>query len=116
MKAAEEEKTQVLGADDQQTLQEVERKLIKASSKPSPVMAKQFKSETAIMTPAVRHMLKELNLEVNNIQGTGRAGRVLKEDVHNTLLLCKLHSTLLRQLRQLPIMHEVQAERTKSSR
>jgi 2-oxoisovalerate dehydrogenase E2 component (dihydrolipoyl transacylase) len=81
MEAAEEDKKGVLGADDQQTLQEVERKLIEPSPELSPVMTKQCKSETAIMTPAVRHLLKELNLEVSNIQGTGRAGRVLKEDV-----------------------------------
>lgn len=81
MEAAEEEKNQSMGADDQQTLQEVERKLIEPLSELSPVMTKQSKSATAIMIPAVRHMLKGLNLEVNNIQETGRAGRVLKEDV-----------------------------------
>jgi 2-oxoisovalerate dehydrogenase E2 component (dihydrolipoyl transacylase) len=81
MEAAEEEKNQSMGAYDQQTLQEVERKLIEPLSELSPVMTKQSKSATAIMIPAVRHMLKGLNLEVNNIQETGRAGRVLKEDV-----------------------------------
>ena len=81
MEAAEEEKNQSMGADDQQTLQEVERKLIEPLSELSPVMTKQSKSAIAIMIPAVRHMLKGLNLEVNNIQETGRAGRVLKEDV-----------------------------------
>ncbi len=33
------------------------------------------------MSPAIRHMLKELNIDVNDIKGTGKDGRVLKEDV-----------------------------------
>ncbi|KAF2088863.1 hypothetical protein K490DRAFT_12939, partial [Saccharata proteae CBS 121410] len=34
-----------------------------------------------LATPAVRHMLKQYNLEITDISGTGRDGRVLKEDV-----------------------------------
>ena len=33
-------------------------------------------------TPAVRGLLKELNVEIEDVEGTGRDGRVLKEDVH----------------------------------
>ena len=36
----------------------------------------------AISTPAVRHLSKELSVDITQIQGTGKDGRVLKEDVH----------------------------------
>ncbi|KAF2189691.1 hypothetical protein K469DRAFT_625559 [Zopfia rhizophila CBS 207.26] len=34
-----------------------------------------------LATPAVRHLVKELKLNIEDIQGTGRDGRVTKEDV-----------------------------------
>lgn len=34
-----------------------------------------------LATPAVRHLTKELNLNIEDIPGTGKDGRVLKEDV-----------------------------------
>jgi 2-oxoisovalerate dehydrogenase E2 component (dihydrolipoyl transacylase) len=34
-----------------------------------------------IATPAVRHMIKELNLNIRDIPGTGKDGRVRKEDI-----------------------------------
>jgi 2-oxoisovalerate dehydrogenase E2 component (dihydrolipoyl transacylase) len=36
----------------------------------------------SLATPAVRHMVKAHNLRVEDIEGTGKEGRVLKEDVH----------------------------------
>lgn len=39
------------------------------------------KKSAGLVTPAVRHMLKGFNLDVSDIQGTGKDGRVLKEDV-----------------------------------
>lgn len=38
-------------------------------------------NQGALVTPAVRHMLKKLNREVSSVQGTGKNGRVSKEDV-----------------------------------
>jgi 2-oxoisovalerate dehydrogenase E2 component (dihydrolipoyl transacylase) len=35
----------------------------------------------SLSTPAVRHMVKEHNLKIEDIEGTGKDGRVLKEDV-----------------------------------
>ncbi|KAH8808275.1 2-oxoacid dehydrogenases acyltransferase-domain-containing protein [Xylogone sp. PMI_703] len=35
-----------------------------------------------LATPAVRHLIKELNVEITDIQGTGKEGRVTKEDVY----------------------------------
>ncbi|CAG8953224.1 hypothetical protein HYFRA_00003425 [Hymenoscyphus fraxineus] len=36
----------------------------------------------SLATPAVRHLTKELKINLADIQGTGREGRVMKEDVH----------------------------------
>ncbi|KAF5661011.1 2-oxoisovalerate dehydrogenase E2 component (dihydrolipoyl transacylase) [Fusarium heterosporum] len=36
----------------------------------------------AIATPAVRHLSKELKVNIADIEGTGRDGRVLKEDIY----------------------------------
>lgn len=35
-----------------------------------------------LATPAVRHLVKEHNVDIADIDGTGRDGRVMKEDVH----------------------------------
>ena len=35
-----------------------------------------------LATPAVRGLLKDLDVEISEVMGTGRDGRVLKEDVH----------------------------------
>merc|ERR1712070_1042954 len=35
-----------------------------------------------LATPAVRHLTKELKVDIADIKGTGKDGRVLKEDVH----------------------------------
>ncbi|KAM3392641.1 hypothetical protein ACQJBY_013671 [Aegilops geniculata] len=37
----------------------------------------------SLSTPAVRHLVKQYGLDIDDIQGTGRDGRVLKEDVLN---------------------------------
>ncbi|KAF9879994.1 dihydrolipoamide branched chain transacylase e2 [Colletotrichum karsti] len=37
----------------------------------------------ALATPAVRHLSKTLNVDIADIDGTGRDGRVLKEDIQN---------------------------------
>ncbi|KAH6961249.1 2-oxoacid dehydrogenases acyltransferase-domain-containing protein [Fusarium avenaceum] len=36
----------------------------------------------AVATPAVRHLSKELKVDIADIDGTGRDGRVLKEDIY----------------------------------
>ncbi|TIA15315.1 CoA-dependent acyltransferase [Aureobasidium pullulans] len=38
--------------------------------------------DKGLATPAVRHLIKELNVKVEDIDGSGKDGRVLKEDVH----------------------------------
>ena len=37
----------------------------------------------ALATPAVRGLLKELKVDITDVTGTGKDGRVMKEDVHN---------------------------------
>lgn len=37
---------------------------------------------SSLATPAVRHLMKELNVNITDVEGTGRDGRVTKEDVH----------------------------------
>jgi 2-oxoisovalerate dehydrogenase E2 component (dihydrolipoyl transacylase) len=36
----------------------------------------------SIATPAVRHLSKELKIDISDVEGTGRDGRVLKEDIY----------------------------------
>ncbi|KAG5928489.1 hypothetical protein E4U42_000561 [Claviceps africana] len=36
----------------------------------------------SLATPAVRHLSKELDVDINDIEGSGRDGRVLKEDIY----------------------------------
>ncbi|KAK4988991.1 hypothetical protein LTR50_003587 [Elasticomyces elasticus] len=36
-----------------------------------------------LATPAVRHLSKELNIDIAHVKGTGKDGRVMKEDLHN---------------------------------
>lgn len=36
----------------------------------------------SLATPAVRHVSKEFNVDITEIQGTGKDGRVLKEDIY----------------------------------
>ncbi|KAI1176728.1 2-oxoacid dehydrogenase acyltransferase [Nemania sp. FL0916] len=36
----------------------------------------------SLATPAVRHLCKELSVEITDVYGTGKGGRVLKEDIY----------------------------------
>lgn len=47
----------------------------------TPKPERQPGKHASLATPAVRGMLKDLKLNIEDIQGTGREGRVLKEDV-----------------------------------
>lgn len=41
--------------------------------------------QTPLVTPAVRHMLKGHSIDIASLQGTGKDGRILKEDVQRYL-------------------------------
>jgi 2-oxoisovalerate dehydrogenase E2 component (dihydrolipoyl transacylase) len=47
---------------------------------------KQPGTHASLATPAVRHMIKDLKLKIEDIEGTGRDGRVLKEDIQKHML------------------------------
>jgi 2-oxoisovalerate dehydrogenase E2 component (dihydrolipoyl transacylase) len=53
-------------------------KLTATSEKEAPSKSK----HATLATPAVRHLTKELNVSIEDVTGTGRDGRVLKEDVY----------------------------------
>ncbi|KAF2771733.1 hypothetical protein EJ03DRAFT_22891 [Teratosphaeria nubilosa] len=40
------------------------------------------REKRTLATPAVRHLTKELDVDIADVPGTGKDGRVLKEDVH----------------------------------
>ncbi|ROT37353.1 hypothetical protein SODALDRAFT_334444 [Sodiomyces alkalinus F11] len=50
---------------------------------PGAVEASKPKGKCAMLaTPAVRHLIKELSVDIADIDGTGKDGRVLKEDIY----------------------------------
>ncbi len=54
--------------------------------KPAPVPAAATPAEgEPVLTPAVRRLIKEFNLDPRDIRGTGKDGRILKSDVMNYL-------------------------------
>ncbi|KAL1891884.1 hypothetical protein Sste5346_007430 [Sporothrix stenoceras] len=48
----------------------------------APAPVKQKFSGSSLATPAVRHLSKELNVDISQVNGTGKDGRVTKEDLH----------------------------------
>ncbi|KAI0135513.1 2-oxoacid dehydrogenases acyltransferase-domain-containing protein [Daldinia grandis] len=54
-------------------------KTVEPKSWPTPAQKGKYAS---LATPAVRHRLKELNIDITEIEGTGKDGRVLKEDIY----------------------------------
>lgn len=47
-----------------------------------PKTQKQTSRFASLATPAVRHLTKELDVDITDIPGTGKDGRVLKEDIY----------------------------------
>ncbi len=69
----------------------------------------------ALATPAVRGLLKELKVDITDVTGTGKDGRVMKEDVHNFVAAGKAESSPKDQspkVRQQLTLDQAQAERT----
>jgi 2-oxoisovalerate dehydrogenase E2 component (dihydrolipoyl transacylase) len=82
--------------EDVEKLGESEGKSVEHGMKTAGVGEKETQTETepkgrrgngkgdfgSLSTPAVRHLTKELDVNISDVTGTGRDGRVTKEDVH----------------------------------
>ena len=71
----------------------------------------------ALATPAVRGLLKELKVDITDVTGTGKDGRVMKEDVHSFVAARKAEPGPKDQstkVRQQMTLDQAQAERTLS--
>jgi 2-oxoisovalerate dehydrogenase E2 component (dihydrolipoyl transacylase) len=55
----------------------------------TPTPQKQPGKHAALATPAVRHLVKQHKINIEDIEGTGREGRVTKEDVQKFVVLLK---------------------------
>ncbi len=69
-----------------------EAKAPDASASPSPVVTHQTDTASEnttdsddILTPAIRRLVAEKNIDVSKVQGTGKGGRILKEDIERFL-------------------------------
>ncbi|KAL8998022.1 MAG: hypothetical protein Q9169_002862 [Polycauliona sp. 2 TL-2023] len=54
-----------------------------ASKEPEVSKAPSTRGHSSLATPAVRGLLKDLKIDISEVTGTGKDGRVLKEDVQN---------------------------------
>ncbi|KAK0656103.1 2-oxoacid dehydrogenases acyltransferase-domain-containing protein [Cercophora newfieldiana] len=51
----------------------------------APISTEQKGKHASLATPATRHLSKELGVELSHVPGTGKDGRVLKEDIYRFL-------------------------------
>jgi len=72
------ERQEIIAAEDAQPSQPQE----KPSDIPKAPPPESNGKHASLATPAVRGLLKQHGLEVEDIEGTGKDGRVIKEDVH----------------------------------
>ncbi|KAK5080516.1 hypothetical protein LTR70_008834 [Exophiala xenobiotica] len=72
------ERQEIIAAEDAQPAQPQE----KPSDIPKAPPPESNGKHASLATPAVRGLLKQHGLEVEDIEGTGKDGRVMKEDVH----------------------------------
>ena len=85
-----------------------------AVSSQNGVASATMSKHAALATPAVRGLLKELKLDITDVTGTGKDGRVMKDDVHSFVAARKAESGSKDQspkVRQQMTSDQAQAER-----
>jgi 2-oxoglutarate dehydrogenase E2 component (dihydrolipoamide succinyltransferase) len=85
-----------------------------AAGKSAPAAAQQPESEPApaadqALSPAVRRMVTEHNIDINQIQGSGKDGRIVKEDVEK--FLRQGAAAPARKTAETPVVQPVAGER-----
>ena len=79
-----------------QTPEVPEQRGVNNASRPSSkgrYEANDEEGQAKLATPAVRALLKEAKIEIGQVIGTGKEGRILKEDVHRYIAERTSHST-----------------------
>ncbi|KAL0938818.1 dihydrolipoamide branched chain transacylase e2 [Colletotrichum truncatum] len=71
------------GGQTQQAREETQNQAAAPQGSPAVEPPRQKGKHAALATPAVRHLSKTLNVDITEIDGTGKDGRVLKEDIQN---------------------------------
>lgn len=77
----EEEDKEPEGAEQQQQYEEPTKQR-EPGAEAGPVESRAKGKHATLATPAVRHLSRDLNIDLADVEGTGRDGRVLKEDLH----------------------------------
>ena len=60
-------------------------------------------TKSAVLSPAARKIAEEKNIDINQITGTGKAGRITKQDVFNLCSKEKLSFKTLRVLKDIDV-------------
>lgn len=63
------------------TLEDTTPKTVESSAQPAPDPVSHIHQSSKLATPAVRRICKELEVDIAQVPGSGKDGRVLKEDV-----------------------------------
>ncbi|KAK3362924.1 2-oxoacid dehydrogenases acyltransferase-domain-containing protein [Lasiosphaeria hispida] len=72
-------RSEVLQAPTSETRPAAQQSMSGHAGPPSPVLQGKYAS---LATPATRHLSKELDVNISHVPGTGKDGRVLKEDIY----------------------------------
>ncbi|OQU98715.1 2-oxoacid dehydrogenase acyltransferase catalytic domain-containing protein isoform 1 [Cladophialophora immunda] len=97
------------GETEQPTSSLESQSTVQASSLAPATREKLAPKTSALLNPAVRHMLRQAGIDVYDVQGTGRDGRITKDDVQRHIQAQSNSSTTLPPA---PPAHESQSTKT----